>query len=287
MICVDREGYEVEQNETQNKVLVFLYETAVGRMILSGLVRPGVSVLIGKLLDSRASKCMIAPFIKSSRIDMSEFESRQYRSYNDFFTRKIKEGKRPVDNTVEHLTAPCDSRLSVYPIKRDARFCIKNTRYTMAELLRDRKLAARYEGGTLFVFRLSVDDYHRYGYVDDGIKSKNRRIPGVFHTVNPLANDVFPIYKENTREYSILKSENFGNILMMEVGALLVGKIVNYHQSGAVKRGEEKGRFEFGGSTVILAFEKDKILVDEDILVNSFRGMETKVKLGEKIGVRR
>ena len=139
-------------------------------------------------------------------------------------------------------------------------------------------------GGTLCVFRLTVQDYHHYAYVDDGVKTKNYHIPGVCHTVNPLANDQYPIYTENTREFSVLKSKHFGRILMMEVGALLVGKIVNHHEKLKVSRGMEKGFFEFGGSTVILAFEKDQVTIAEDIMENNAMGFETIVKMGEVIG---
>lgn len=154
----------------------------------------------------------------------------------------------------------------------------------MESLLRSKKLAKRYEDGILLLFRLTVDDYHRYCYIDNGTKTRNWHIPGVFHTINPLASKVFPIYKENTREFSILKSENYGNILIMEVGALLVGKIVNYHEEMKVKRGDEKGRFEFGGSTIIVCLEKGKAKIDTDIINNSLKDIETMVKMGEKIG---
>jgi phosphatidylserine decarboxylase len=70
----------------------------------------------------------------------------------------------------------------------------------------------------------------------------------------------------------------------MEVGALLVGKIVNHHGPAAVRRGQEKGYFQFGGSTVVLLLKKDTALLDEDILENSRNGIETVVKFGEKIG---
>ena len=93
-----------------------------------------------------------------------------------------------------------------------------------------------------------------------------------------------PIYKENTREYSVLYSENFGKILIMEVGAMLVGRIVNYHEEAVVERGEEKGRFEFGGSTILVCLEKGRAVIDKDISENSFNGIETMVKMGEKIG---
>ncbi|KIR02814.1 Phosphatidylserine decarboxylase [Lachnospiraceae bacterium TWA4] len=259
----------------QTKILKFLYETRIGRLLLSILIKPRVSEIGGWLLNQKISKIAIKPFIKANHIDMSQYEDVNYQSYNDFFMRRIKLGARPIDRKESHLIAPCDSKLTVYPIHEDSSFCIKDTYYTMEELFHSKKLAKAYEGGQLLLFRLTVDDYHRYCYVDEGVKSKNYRIQGFFHTVNPLANDVYPIYKENTREFSLLKSKNFGIVLMMEVGALLVGKIVNYHQEKNVVRGEEKGRFEFGGSTVILCVKKNQVVVDEQILENSRDGIET------------
>lgn len=161
---------------------------------------------------------------------------------------------------------------------------IKNTCYTVGSLLRDERLAEHFKDGYLWVFRLSVDDYHRYIYVDNGRESVHRRIPGVLHTVNPVANDVCPIYKENTREYSLLKSEHFGTLLMMEVGALMVGKIENRPVMSHVRRGQEKGNFAFGGSTIIYMTQKDKVFPDMDILINSADGIETKVQIGSRIG---
>ena len=106
----------------------------------------------------------------------------------------------------------------------------------------------------------------------------------MLHTVNPIANDVYPIYKENAREYSLLHSDTFGDILMMEVGALLVGRIVNHHEKATVVRGQEKGYFQFGGSTVVVLLKAGAAVIDEDILLNSREGVETVVRMGEKIG---
>lgn len=284
MACKDREGRIVTEDDTQDKLLKKLYETRAGRSALKLLVNPTVSKAGSLLLDSALSKGLISPFIAKSNIVMEEYEEEDYESYNHFFTRRIKEGKRSFNQSAEALCAPCDGRLSVYPIKKDGTFTIKNTVYTMDRLLRSRKLAERYLGGTLCVFRLTVQDYHHYAYVDGGTKTKNYSIPGVLHTVNPLANDQYPIYTENAREFSVLKSDHFGKILMMEVGALLVGKIVNHHEAGKVTRGMEKGFFEFGGSTVILAFEKGRAVIAEDILENNDMGFETIVKMGEVIG---
>lgn len=286
MRCIDRTGKQIKQNETQNKALLFLYKNKIGRKILGQLVKPKVSKIMGLVLDHSSSKILIGPFVKRNKINLAEYENKVYTSYNDFFTRKIKKGRRQIDNRPESLIAPCDGKLSVYNLDKEACFTIKNTVYTMKSLLRSTRLSESYQGGTLLLFRLTVDDYHRFCYIDNGIKTKNYHIPGVFHTVNPIANEVAPIYKENTREYTILKSENFGDVLIMEVGALLVGKIQNYHQQKEVKRGEEKGKFEFGGSTIIVCIKKDMIVIDQDILKNSSKGIETVVKLGEKIGVK-
>jgi len=215
---------------------------------------------------------------------MTLYEPVRYRSYNEFFTRKIKTKYRPVDREGSHFISPCDSKLTVLPITKNCRFTLKQTQYSVPSLLRNKRLAAEYHGGYVLIFRLTVDDYHRYCYVSDGEKEENVFIPGVLHTVNPVANDYFPIYKENSREYSVLHSKEFGDIVMVEVGALLVGKIVNHHGKGQVFRGQEKGYFEFGGSTVVLLVKEGKVRIDSDILKNSVEQVETVVKFGEKIG---
>lgn len=288
MECKDRKGRLVKGGEQQDAFLSRLYGTASGRAMLKVLVKPWVSRLGGAVLSSRVSKLAIPVFVQKNNIDMRQYEGKRFKSYNDFFTRKIRQGMRPVAQEPETFIAPCDSRLTVHPIEEGARFSIKNTEYTMQSLLRDRELSEEYRGGLLLLFRLTVDDYHRYCYADEGTKSCDTYIKGVFHTVNPFAGQIFPIYKENSRCYCMLETKNFGKLLHMEVGALMVGKIVNYHTHGgkSVKRGQEKGRFEFGGSTVIICVKKGMLQVDEDILENSRLGIETKVRMGEKIGSR-
>ena len=280
-----RDGRTIDQPGGQDKLLAALYGHALGRALLKPLVCPAVSKAAGWCLSTRLSKVLIKPFIRNNSIDMSQFETVAYRSYNEFFSRKIRPETRPIRPEPEVLIAPCDSKLTALPITREGRFTLKHTGYTVSSLLQNPELAAKYEGGWALIFRLTVDDYHRYCYVSDGEKGGNVRIPGVLHTVNPIANDVRPIYKENAREYSILHTDVFGDVLMMEVGALLVGKIVNHHGAAAVTRGQEKGYFQFGGSTVVLLLEKDKVAIDGDILANSRSHVETLVKMGEQVGV--
>lgn len=280
----DREGNKWKESSGQDRFLERLYGSAAGRCLLKPLVSPLVSKFGGRILDSGISAWAIEPFIRKTGIDMSDYEKKKYTSYNDFFTRRLKQGARTIDMDETHFISPCDCRLSVYPIEPGAEVIIKHTRYTVGSLLRDKRLAEHFAGGYLWVFRLSVDDYHRYIYADDGRESVRRRIPGVLHTVNPVANDVYPIYKENTREYSLLKSKHFGTVLMMEVGALMVGRIENRPVTDHVVRGQEKGNFAFGGSTIIYMTQEDKVFPDLDLLANSADGIETKVQIGSRIG---
>ena len=182
------------------------------------------------------------------------------------------------------LISPADGRISVYKIRKHSVFSIKNTKYTLESILRSKELAKEYENGYFIIIRLAVDNYHRYCSTDNGKILEYHRIPGVLHTVNPIANDYFKIYKENSRTYSIIETENFGKLIQIEVGALLVGRIVNNRHHGTLKKGREKGKFEYGGSTVILIAKDENVIMDNDLIVNTYAGYETLVKMGERIG---
>ncbi len=270
----------------QERIIHILYKSIPGRLLLKILTRPFLSKAAGCFLDAKISTVLIPGFVKRNHIDMDDYVSCEYDSFNAFFTRKIKPDRREIIKDWDALIAPCDSRLTVYDIEENSTFMIKDRSYTMEELVRSKKLAKHYAGGQLLLFRLTVSDYHRYCYPDDGVKTKNYRIPGVLHTVNPIAAGEHPIYKENTREFSLLHTEHFGNVLMMEVGALLVGRIVNRDQEASVKRGEEAGMFEYGGSTVILCLEPGVASLNADIRKRSAEGIETVVEMGEQIGRR-
>lgn len=283
-LIADREGNIIQENTMQDRFLEWMYTHKLGRLILKPLILPIVSKTGGRVLESGVSKILIRPFIRRHGIDMTEYEKKNYGSYNDFFTRKLISGARKMEWAPEVFISPCDGCLSVWKLSMECTFSVKHTRYTAAGLLRSTKLAERYSGGYVWIFRLRVKDYHRYVYVDCGSESEGFYIPGVFHTVNPAAGDRMPIYKENTREYSLLRTENFGTVLQMEVGALFVGRIENRRGEKSVRRGQEKGNFAFGGSTVILITQSGRVQPDKDILENSRRGIETQVRLGERIG---
>lgn len=280
----DREGNIVTSGETQNKLLEKLYGNTAGRVLLKIITLPVVSKLVGAFMDSPLSVPLIEPFIRRNNIDMTQFQDVRFKSYNAFFTRRIRPETRPVDLNASSLISPCDSKLTAYRIGAKSIFNIKGSKYRVSDMLRDTFLARRYIGGYCLIFRLCVDDYHRYCFIDNGTCSGSVSIAGELHTVNPIALRHFNIYKRNSREYTVLRTENFGDVIQMEVGAMLVGRICNDKTSGEFCKGEEKGRFEFGGSTVVLLFEPDRIAVDDDILRNSANNTETVVKYGEKIG---
>lgn len=267
--------------------LKFLYRNPLGRIILKLLVRPTVSKTAGYIMDSRISTIAIKRFVKKNNINLDEYENKKYKSYNDFFTRKIKEEHRKIDMNKNNLIAPCDSKLTAYKIDDDSVFKIKNSYYKVEDLLKNRCLAKKYKDGYCLIFRLCVDDYHRYCYIDNGKKDKNTFIKGVLYTVRPIALEKYNIYKQNSREYTILETENFGDVVQIEVGATMVGRIKNHHEEYEFTKGEEKGMFLFGGSTIVLLIEKNKVEIDQEIIDNTNNNYETIVKLGTKIGIKK
>lgn len=334
-------------------MLKFLYETAFGRLILKGLTAPGLSRAVGHFLDTKLSCIFIRPFVRNNGINLDDYYSDNFTCFNDCFCRRVKEDRRPVDMDPSVLVAPCDGLLSAYEITDGLVVPVKQSRYSIADLLGGgldapeasgaadlsegsvtagasegsgtsgasetaRKLAAEFDGGLCLVFRLCVDNYHRYHYFDDGSKGRNVFIPGRLHTVRPIALRNLPVFVENSREYTVMDTENFGRAIQMEVGAMLVGKIANNHEEHEFKRGEEKGCFLYGGSTVILLLKRNPdssatsagsglgansgseansssdanssseatIHLDEPFLANTLAGIETPVKMGQRIGVK-
>lgn len=265
----------------ESKINVFLYTTKLGRILLKIIVLPFISKIAGIYQNSIFSKNMISKFIKNNHINMNDYEKKDYKSFNDFFTRKIKEGKRKINDDKYNLISPCDAKLKVYKLTKNLVFNIKNSKYTLNDLI-DSNIKLDMDNAYALVFRLCVDDYHRYSYIDSGYQEENNHIKGVLHTVRPIATNNLNVFTQNEREWTTLHTETFGDVIEIEVGALMVGKIVNEHSNYEFIKGEEKGYFKFGASTIILII--NNVNIDDDILFNSANNIETIVKLGEKIG---
>ncbi len=270
-------------SKKESASLRFLYHTAVGRLLLRPLIGRGFSKLGGAFMSSRLSKPLIKGFIRKNGIDLSEYHAENFRCFNDCFTRKIREGYRPINTEPDRLIAPCDAYLSAYPITDHAVYPIKQSRYTVADLLGGDPAAERFNGGTCLVFRLCVHHYHRYCYIDNGVKTENRFLRGKLHTVRPIALAQYPVFAQNCREYTLMETESFGTVAQIEVGAMLVGKIQNHHGAGPIQKGAEKGMFLYGGSTVVLLLEKDAATLPEAIFSATEAGLEIPVTYGETI----
>lgn len=284
----DRSGNIIASDFDQEKTLSFLYSNKIGRLLTKLLCRRFVSNIGRLYMESSLSKGRISKLIKRNNIDMSEYEEKEYSSFNDFFIRKIKDGKRAIDETPSAVVSPADSKLTVYDIGEDSVYRIKGCDYSITELLGgDYELASRFFGGKCFIYRLTVDNYHRYSYIDNGKELSNRFIPGILHTVNPIATSRVDVYGKNCRELTLLDTENFGEVAFIEVGAMMVGRINNHHLETSFKRGEEKGYFSFGGSTIIVLYKRDTVIPDDDITENSKTETETAVLLGEHVGTKR
>ena len=268
----------------ESAALRFLYGTAAGRLLLRPLTAPGLSRAVGRWMDSKSSRVLIGRFVRKNGIDLSDYLPEDYASFNAFFTRRIRPEKRPIDMEPDALVAPCDGLLTAYRIAPDAAFAIKGSRYTVSDLLGGDAAADLFAGGTCLVFRLCVDHYHRYCYFDDGEKGENHFLPGRLHTVRPIALAAGPVFVQNSREYTLLHTEHFGLCAQIEVGALLVGRIDNYHGAGRFSRGEEKGRFLYGGSTVVLLLRPGAADIPQTLFDAAARGEETPVRMGQAIG---
>lgn len=267
--------------------LHFLYETRRGRFLTDHiLTRPWVNHLYGLYQRGPWSRKRIRQFVDSLGIDASEAELPldAYPSLDAFFARRLRAGARPIDPTREHLVSPCDARLLVYPRIDEERLRIKGQRVDLADMLLDPALAQRYREGSALVFRLAPADYHRFHFPAEGRAGRVRRLGGRLHSVHPIALAAGAPSFRNQRHLTLLETERFGRVLMVEVGALLVGTIVQTSQPGPVARGQEKGLFRFGGSTVVLLLEPGRVRIDDDLVESSAEGLETLVHMGTKIG---
>lgn len=273
----------IEEKEYKENLLKFLYKTLIGRILLKLIVaRPWFSNLKSIYQKSNKSKKDIVPFVKEYNIDISNYKLDSFDSFNDFFIRKRSYNTNAKEN---ELIAIADSKLLIYKIDDNLQLNIKNSIYDLKDIVNESKIANLYKNGYALIFRLAMNDYHRYVFEDDGKLIYSKFIKGELHTIRPISKK-YKVYSRNSRVVNVIKSKNFGLITQVEVGALLVGRIKNYNIK-KFSRLEEKGYFEYGGSTIVMFLPSNiNIKFDEDILEQSKLGYETQVFIGEKIGER-
>lgn len=262
----------------------------VGAPIAYALARlPCISAFYGYLQDKPASAKKIAPFIEMFQVDTSEFAQKpsEYKSFNDFFTRKLKENARPIAEGPKTAVIPADGRYYFFQnIKKADGFIVKGKKFNLTELLQDEKLAAEYEEGSMVMARLCPTDYHRYHLPCDCKAGKTTLINGWLYSVNPIAlKKNIEIFTENKRTLCILESEHFGKVLFLEIGATFVGAInETYKEDTFCAKGDEKGYFSFGGSSLILLFPPKSIQFDQDLLNATAQQTEIRCLMGQSMG---
>jgi phosphatidylserine decarboxylase len=266
----------------------FLYRNPFGHFLVDQILsRKLPSSLYGFYQNLAVSRKKIEPFIKKFQIPMEEYEQKNFSNFNEFFIRKFQSSARTFEQDPRKLAAPAEARYFAFDgIKPELKFPVKGIDLTPEVLLGSRDLARSFEGGALLIARLCPVDYHRFHYPDDGRTWDSYRIHGRFHSVNPLALEYrSEIFFTNERQVSLLDTKNFGRIAYIEVGALCVGKIIQTHIRPEFSRGDEKGYFLFGASTVILLGQQGVWKPSSDLLEKTAENKETLVRLGETIGI--
>ncbi|HEV8052356.1 MAG TPA: archaetidylserine decarboxylase [Parachlamydiaceae bacterium] len=251
---------------------------------------PCFSALYGYLQNQPASAKKIEPFINTFDVDTSEFakDPYEYVSFNDFFTRKLKADARPIAGGESIAIIPADGRYYFYEnIKKADGFVVKGKKFDLATLLQDEDLAAQYEEGSMVIARLCPTDYHRYHFPCTGFAGKTVLINGWLHSVNPAAiKKNVDIFTENKRTLCELDSEKFGKVLYLEIGATCVGAIhQTYTPDTKCAKGDEKGYFSFGASSLILLFPPNSIQFDQDLLNATAAQTEIKCLMGQPMGI--
>jgi phosphatidylserine decarboxylase len=266
------------------------YGNPLGRLTVKVAVkRLWFSRWYGWRMDRPKSQSKVEPFIETFGVDVNELADPvdSYRTFNQFFYRKLKPEARPIAAGENVAVFPADGRhLAIANVSAADTFYLKGQAFDLTSFIGDQKLAREFEGGSLLISRLCPVDYHRFHFPVGGQASASQLLPGTLRSVSPLAlRRQLSILWENRRERTVVDSESFGKVLVFEVGATCVGGIHQTYAQGAVEKGSEKGYFSFGGSCVTTVFQKDAIQLDADLIQHSSAGIEVYAKMGQRCGV--
>ena len=280
-------GNLIQEQPPGEGALKFLYQNPFGKLTLNLLIkRKIVSAIYGYLMDKPSSKKKIASFVEQYKINLDETikNAEEFTSFNDFFYRKLKPNAREIKSGI---VSPADGKILAFNNASEInKFYVKGEEFTLESFLRDKKLAEEYKDAKMLIVRLAPNDYHRFHFPADGIASEINKINGAYFSVSPYAlNEGFAkVFCENKREYTQLKSEEYGDILLCPVGATMVGSIIEtFEPNKGIKKGDEMGYFAFGGSSVVVLIKDKNIELASDLLENTTKGIETFLFMGDSI----
>lgn len=271
--------------------LRWAYETPVGRLAVTTLFKRAIfSHWYGWRMNKRLSSSKVLPFIIDYGLDVEAFAKSplEFATFNEFFYRALKKEARPIAPGDERAVFPADGRHLVVPdIDAAAGFYVKGAKFTAVDLLGDNALAAEFAGGAMVISRLCPVDYHRFHFPVAGTPTDAKTINGYLYSVSPVAlrRNVHRLV-ENKRMLTVIESTRFGRVAMLEIGATCVGSIKQLYADGRpVEKGAEKGFFKFGGSCVIVLFQRGRIRFDDDLVAQSAGGIETYARMGDGLGI--
>jgi phosphatidylserine decarboxylase len=268
--------------------LEFLYRHPFGKLLLTHVLsRRTFSWLYGFTKRTRRSREQIPAFIETLGVDTTEIERpiASYGSLDEFFSRRLKPGARPIDPNPDHLLSPCDGRAFAWQCLGDGHLVVKSTRTTIGELIGDASVAGAFANPAVLLVRLAAADYHRCHFPADGVADAPRAVGSRLHSVHPIALDAGAPSFANYRVCTRIDSDRFGPLLIIEVGALTVGSIVQTFAPARVARGQDKSYFRFGGSALLMLAQTSRVRWDEDLIQSTREGMESQVRVGTRVGV--
>ncbi|GAB4855316.1 phosphatidylserine decarboxylase [Ancistrocladus abbreviatus] len=301
IVVLDRSTKRLVEEIIDGKIILSMraiYQSKLGLQIMG----KGAKELLQEISEKQEKRMNSADSVKDipkfmelfqDQINLSEvrYPLDYFKTFNEFFIRELKPGARPIACVECDDVAVCaaDSRLMAFKsVEESIRFWIKGRKFSVQGLLGDEVSSSPFIDGTLVIFRLAPQDYHRFHFPVSGTIERFVHIPGCLYTVNPIAvnSKYCNVFTENKRVVSIISTAQFGKVAFVAIGATMVGSITFTKKEGEyVHKGDEFGYFSFGGSTVICVFEKDAIKLDEDLVENSSRSLETLVRVGMQLGV--
>jgi phosphatidylserine decarboxylase len=268
-------------------LLKFLYGNTFGKLIVLPIAKQkAITKRYGRMMSSRKSVERIPDFVSSLNIDMSESKKSvsEFQTFNEFFFRELKPEARKIG---EGLVSPGDGRVLAFEkISEVNSFFVKGKKFTLKEFLKDDVLFKKHENSSMIIVRLAPNDYHRYHFPFKGKASESKRIDGSYYSVSPIAlqSNFTKVFCKNKKEICTLTTEAHGEILLIPVGATMVGSLNSTYQPNTiVEKGQEMGYFAFGGSTVVLLFDAKHFKIDEDLIHNTKNNIETYLHMGDKI----
>ena len=269
--------------------LEFLYGNPIGKLLLTHVLsRRTFSWLYGFLKRSRRSRDQIRVFIDTLDIETTDLEKPvdAYGSVDEFFSRKLRPGARPVDAHPDHLLSPCDGRAFAWQRLRGGNLVVKATHTTIADLVADADITRELGDPAILLVRIAAADYHRCHFPADGIAHAPHAAGRRLHSVHPIALDAGAPSFANYRMRTRIDSDAFGPLVIIEVGSLTVGSIVQTFAPARVTRGQEKSYFRFGGSALVMLGHADRITFDEDLIRSTIEGIESRVRVGTRVAIK-